>query len=103
MSPAKRTIATPATADTISPTSSLQPLDLVPLQTALQTFALLEADLCLHLIERDEAVRAALCALIAGQNMVLLGPPGTAKTHPWLYLHWVRPFLLTFVLLPSAA
>jgi hypothetical protein len=42
MSPAKRTIATPATADTISPASSLQPLDLVPLQAALQTFALLE-------------------------------------------------------------
>jgi len=27
---------------------SLQPLDLVPIQAALQTFALLEADLCLH-------------------------------------------------------
>jgi len=33
------------------------------------------------LIERDEAVRAALCALIAGQNMVLMGPPGTAKSY----------------------
>jgi hypothetical protein len=46
-------------------TVPLQPLDLVSVQSALQTFALLEADLCLHLIERDEAVRAALCALIA--------------------------------------
>jgi MoxR-like ATPase len=81
MSPAKRTIAIPATADTISPASSLQRLDLVPLQAALQTFALLEGDLCLHLIERDEAVRAALCGLIAGQNMVLIGPPGTAKSY----------------------
>src|SRR6266540_4130046 len=80
MSPAKRT-ATPATADTTSAAVSLQPLDLMPVQAALQTFALLEADLCLHLIERDEAVRAALCALIAGQNMVLIGPPGTAKSY----------------------
>ncbi len=46
MSPAKRTITTPATADTISTAVSLQPLDLVPVQAALQTFALLEADLC---------------------------------------------------------
>jgi len=81
MSPAKRTITAPATADTTSTAVPLQPLDLVPLQAALQTFALLEADLCQHLIERDEAVRAALCALIAGQNMVLLGPPGTAKSY----------------------
>src|SRR5438552_19099069 len=86
MPPAKRTVATSATVDTTSIAVPLQPLDLVPVQPALQTFALLEADLCLHLIERDEAVRAALCALIAGQNMVLIGPPGTAKTHPLMYL-----------------
>jgi MoxR-like ATPase len=54
---------------------------LVPIQAALQTFAQLETDLYRHLIERDEAVRAALCALIAGQNMVLIGPPGTAKSY----------------------
>jgi MoxR-like ATPase len=79
MPPAKRTVATPATVDTTSASVPLQPLNLVPVQSALQTFVLLEADLGLHLIERDEAVRAALCALIAGQNMVLIGPPGTAK------------------------
>jgi MoxR-like ATPase len=72
----------PSTAvDTASYMVPLQPLDLVPVQVALQTFALLEADLGLHLIERDEAIRAALCALIAGQNMVLIGPPGTAKSY----------------------
>lgn len=77
MPPTKRT-TTAAITDTTNSSSLLQPLDLVPVQAALQTFALLEADLCLHLIERDEAVRAALCALMAGQNMVLIGPPGTA-------------------------
>jgi len=81
MPPAKHTTATPATVDTTSAAVSLQPLDLVPIQAALQTFALLETDLCLHLIERDEAIRAALCALIAGQNIVSIGPPGTAKSY----------------------
>src|SRR5688572_24913322 len=81
MPPAKQTTTTPTTVHTTGAAIPLQPLDLVPVQAALQTFALLEADLCLHLIERDEAVRAALCALIAGQNMVLIGPPGTAKSY----------------------
>jgi len=81
MPPAKRTIAMLATVDMTSAAVALQPLDLEPIYAALQTFARLEADLCLYLIERDEAVRAALCALIAGQNMVLLGPPGTAKSY----------------------
>ena len=40
----------------------------------------LEAELNTVLIERQEAVRAALVALIAGQNMVLLGPPGCGKS-----------------------
>src|SRR6266498_4571822 len=81
MSPTKRTATLATAADTTNAAVSLQPLDLTPIQAALQTFALLEADLCQHLIERDEAVRAALCALIAGQNMVLIGPPGTAKSY----------------------
>ena len=73
MPPTKRNDV-PATVDTTSAPVHLQPLDLVPIQAALQTFAQLEADLCRHLIERDEAVRAALCALIASQNRVLIGP-----------------------------
>ncbi len=80
MPPTKRNHV-PAAVNTNSVPRPLQPLDLVPSQPALQTFAQLEADLCRHLIERDEAVRAALCALIAGQNMVLIGPPGTAKSY----------------------
>ncbi len=40
----------------------------------------LEAELNTVLIERNEAIRAALIALIAGQNMVLLGPPGCGKS-----------------------
>ncbi|HEX2909878.1 MAG TPA: AAA family ATPase [Chloroflexia bacterium] len=40
----------------------------------------LEAELNTVLIERVEAVRAALVALVAGQNIVLLGPPGCGKS-----------------------
>ncbi|MCB9734400.1 MAG: AAA family ATPase [Deltaproteobacteria bacterium] len=32
------------------------------------------------LVERDEVVDGALCALLAGQHVLLLGPPGTAKS-----------------------
>ncbi|MFN3201596.1 MAG: AAA family ATPase [Bradymonadia bacterium] len=31
-------------------------------------------------IERDDTVDAALCALVAGQHVLLVGPPGTAKS-----------------------
>jgi hypothetical protein len=66
---------------TIFPEFPLQPIDLVPAQSALQTFALLEADLCLHLIEDDEASRATLCALVAGQAL---------SCRALLYCHWLR-------------
>lgn len=32
------------------------------------------------LVERGEVVDGALCALLAGQHLLLLGPPGTAKS-----------------------
>lgn len=33
-----------------------------------------------RLVERDDAVDGALAALVAGQHVLLLGPPGTAKS-----------------------
>jgi len=33
-----------------------------------------------HLIERDEQVEGFLCALLAREHMLLVGPPGTAKS-----------------------
>lgn len=33
-----------------------------------------------RLIERTEEIRAALCAVIAGENVLMVGPPGTAKS-----------------------
>src|SRR4051812_165060 len=46
----------------------------------LARLQLLETELNSILIERNEAIRAALVALIARQNVVLLGPPGCGKS-----------------------
>jgi MoxR-like ATPase len=43
-------------------------------------FAALEQWLCTHLIEREEAIHAALLALVAREHLLLVGPPGTAKS-----------------------
>jgi len=43
MSSAKRTVVTSTTVDSTNTAIILQPLDLVPIQAALQTFAQLEA------------------------------------------------------------
>ena len=32
------------------------------------------------LVEREAAIKAALLAMLAGENMLLVGPPGTAKS-----------------------
>lgn len=37
-------------------------------------------DLATNLLERDNAIAAALLALLTGEHLVLLGPPGTAKS-----------------------
>jgi MoxR-like ATPase len=56
---------------TTNPTSVKPPLD------KLQA---LERELMALLIERDEVIRASLVALLARQHLVILGPPGTAKS-----------------------
>jgi len=40
----------------------------------------LRADLVSRFPERDAVVDGALCALLAGEHVLLLGPPGTAKS-----------------------
>lgn len=56
------------------------PLNLTTISAPIQQLQTLEADLCARLLERDEAVRAALVAVIARQHIVLIGAPGTAKS-----------------------
>jgi MoxR-like ATPase len=40
----------------------------------------LRADLVSRFPEREAVVDGALCALLAGEHVLLLGPPGTAKS-----------------------
>ena len=51
-----------------------------PTPTELALLQQIEAELNLELLEREEAVRATLLALLAQAHLVLLGPPGTGKS-----------------------
>ncbi|MEP7342651.1 MAG: AAA family ATPase [Acidobacteriota bacterium] len=55
-------------------------LDLTSIKPSLDKLQGIERTLAASLIERDEVIRAALVALLARQHLVILGPPGTAKS-----------------------
>lgn len=57
-------------------------LDLTKTQPAIDKLKLIEGELDIELVERTDAIRAILLALITRQHGVLLGPPGTGKS--WL-------------------
>jgi MoxR-like ATPase len=48
--------------------------------TSFDRLAQLEAALNASFLERRELVRGALCAVLAGEHVLLLGPPGTGKS-----------------------
>jgi MoxR-like ATPase len=55
-------------------------LNLASIKPSLNKLQVLERELAASLIERDEVIRASLVALLARQHLVVLGPPGTAKS-----------------------
>ncbi|MCI0559798.1 MAG: AAA family ATPase, partial [Nitrososphaera sp.] len=55
-------------------------LDLASIKPLLNKLQAIERGLTATLIERDEVIRASLVALLARQHVVVLGPPGTAKS-----------------------
>ena len=38
------------------------------------------------LVEREEAIKLALLTVLAGENLVLIGPPGTGKSMFFFYI-----------------
>ncbi|HWV39217.1 MAG TPA: AAA family ATPase [Vulgatibacter sp.] len=47
---------------------------------AIRRFGAIRSELAAAFLEREEVVEGLLCALVAGQHVLLLGPPGTAKS-----------------------
>ncbi|MCI2421140.1 AAA family ATPase [Saccharopolyspora sp. K220] len=58
---------------TMPPTTAATPTVPIRLQN-------LNSDLAAHFYERTEVLRAATITLLAGKHMLMLGPPGTAKS-----------------------
>ena len=54
--------------------------NLASIKPSLDKLQAIERELTASLIERDEVIRASLVALLAQQHVVVLGPPGTAKS-----------------------
>ena len=54
--------------------------NLATIKPSLDKLQTIERELTASLIERDEVIRASLVALLARQHLVVLGPPGTAKS-----------------------
>jgi MoxR-like ATPase len=54
--------------------------NLASIEPPLDKLQVIERELTASLIERDEVIRASLVALLARQHLVVLGPPGTAKS-----------------------
>ncbi len=61
-------------------------LDLTSVKPALQKLQAVETELSSVLIEREEAIRAAIIALLTRQHLALIGVKGAAKSHLFIEL-----------------
>jgi len=56
------------------------PSGAVPLSGAVATLRAIESELCAAFLEREDQVRGLLTGLLSNQHLLLIGPPGTAKS-----------------------
>jgi MoxR-like ATPase len=66
--------------DAIDTQPTIDKLEAINTKEAVDTLKRIEGELNIEMIERSDAIRAILIALITRQHGVFLGPPGTGKS-----------------------
>lgn len=66
--------------DAIDTQPTIDTLEAINTKEAVDTLKRIEGELNIEMIERSDAIRAILIALITRQHGVFLGPPGTGKS-----------------------
>src|SRR5712691_5574491 len=64
----------------MQPTTSQAPTSAATPGRPVAVLQAIESELCAEFLEREDQVRGMLTALLSNQHLLLIGPPGTAKS-----------------------